>query len=325
MAVKFSIEDFGDFRRLHAQGPHTHKIAKDAEVCNACYLDLPFGSEFLQQLIEWDPHGVFHFIEGRLLNESFNETAKNAIRRFCPNLENRRVLDFGSGQGQLTSFFYECGAEEVILTEIDKKLLDLSKSYLYDLGYAEQSEFILIHEDDNLSMIEDESINVIVASEVFEHILPKLRKNILRTLYSKLSPGGIIILTAPNRLFPKDGHTTGLWFAAWFPPKIGAWYARTFASWRWKDWETDDLLRQGLRQYSYFEARKVLKPLGAKDLCIKYPLRDRNFIVPMSVKARLFDKVLRFMFRIFLKHIGPWEAWQSSLVTAWMKPHNKNN
>jgi len=39
---------------------------------------------------------------------------------------------------------------------------------------------------------------------------------------------------------------------------------------------TEDLLRQGLRQYTYFEARKVLKPLGANDLCSEFPAVDKG-------------------------------------------------
>lgn len=56
--TEFSVENFGDFRRLHARGPHTHKFKKDAEICSECYLDFPFSQKFLEQLI--DLCGVFH-------------------------------------------------------------------------------------------------------------------------------------------------------------------------------------------------------------------------------------------------------------------------
>jgi hypothetical protein len=138
-------------------------------------------------------------------------------------------------------------------------------------------------------------------------------------LYKKLKPGGIIVITAPNRLYPRDEHTTGLWFAAWFPAEIGAWYARTFSSWRWKDRSTEDLLRQGLRQYSYFEAKKVLKPLGARELCVEYPLEQPSSSY-RSVKGRLFQQGQHAAFTTLLKHIGPWEAWQATLEIAWAKP-----
>ena len=320
MELELRVEDFGKFRRLYAKGPHTHVVARDVTACEECHLDLPFSSKFIEQLIEWSDHGIFHFIGTRLCNDTFNEGPRKTIYRFCPDLKGRVVLDFGSGLGQLSPFFFDRGAGQVILTEIDDKLLELSKTYLTDLGHAGNCRFFLFKENDELSMIEDGSIDVIVASEVFEHILPCYRKQALQTLYSKLKPGGTLVITAPNRMFPKDGHTTGLWFAAWLPARLGAWYARTFASWRWKNRSTETLLRQGLRQYSYFEARKVLKPLGARELCLEYPRDDEGSTPHRSLKGRVFYRTLELMFAIVLKRFGPWEAWQPSLEIAWAKP-----
>ena len=79
-----------------------------------------YGFTF-QSKISWTfnrirPHGILYFIEGRLLDDSFNEAAKKAVNRFCQNLKNFKVLDFASGLGQLTPFLYECDAKEVIFT-----------------------------------------------------------------------------------------------------------------------------------------------------------------------------------------------------------------
>ena len=320
MEVQFRIEDLGGFRRLHAKGPHTHVAARGAMMCEECHVELPFSAKFIEQLIDWDSHGLFHFIGERLCNDAFNEGPRKTINRFCPDLAGCVVLDFGSGLGQLSPFFFERGARHVILTEIDDKVLALSRTYLADLGHVEDCRYFLVEENDELSVIEDGSIDLIVASEVFEHILPRYRKTTLRTLYSKLKPGGTIVITAPNRIFPKDGHTTGLWFAAWLPAGLGAWYARTFASWRWKNRSTEAMLRQGLRQYSYFEAKKVLKPLGARDLCSEYPRKDGGSMPRRSSKARVFCRALDALFAAVLKHLGPWEAWQPSLEIAWAKP-----
>ena len=319
MPLEFDIDDFGTFRRLYTKGPHTHEAAKDAEICEECHVDLPFSSKFIEQLIEWDPRGIFHFIGERLCNDEFNEAPRRVIKRFCPDLSGFTVLDFGSGLGQLGPFFFEQGARHVMLAEIDDKLLELSRAYMEDYGRDDDCTYLLVAEYDELAGIGDESVDMIVAAEVFEHILPRYRVRTMRTLYSKLKPGGIIVITSPNRLFPKDGHTTGLWFAAWLPARIGGWYARTFASWRWKGRSTEDLLRQGLRQYSYFEARKVLKPLGLRDLCSEFPVQDKGIKDRRSLKGRVFYGVLNAIFILALKHLGPWEAWQPSLELAWVK------
>jgi SAM-dependent methyltransferase len=320
MSPEFHIEDHGSFRRLHTKGAHTHEAARGAADCEECHVDLPFSENFIRQLVDWDPDGVFHFIGERLCSDTFNEAPRRLIRRFSPDLGGFTVLDFGSGLGQLGPFFFERGARHVICTEIDRKLLDLSRAYLEDHGHTDDCTFVLVKENDGLHGIEDGSIDLIVASEVFEHILPGYRESTLESLYSKLKPGGIIVITSPNRLYPKDGHTTGLWFAAWLPPGIGAWYARTFASWRWKGRSTEDMLRQGLRQYSYFEAKKILKPLGAIDLCSEFPAGDKGLEDHRNMKARTYYGTLNAFFKIFLKHLGPWEAWQSSLELAWQKP-----
>jgi SAM-dependent methyltransferase len=318
--LRFQVEDHGAFRRLYSKGPHTHDSGRGASTCEECEVDLPFSVKFIEQLIDWDSRGIFHFIGERLCNDTFNEGPRRTVYRFCPDLTGRVVLDFGSGLGQLSPFFLERGARQVILAEIDTKLLELSKTYLADMGHAKKCRYFLIREGDELAFIENESIDLIVASEVFEHILPHYRKTTLRTLYSKLKPGGIIVITAPNRMFPKDGHTTGLWFTAWLPAAIGAWYARTFASWRWKGRSTEDLLRQGLRQYSYFEAKKALTPLGARDLCSEFTSKDRGSAPGRSSKTRVFYRVLSLSFSVVLRHFGPWEAWQTSLEIAWSKP-----
>lgn len=318
MSIEYKIEDFGNFRRLHIKGFHIHHISK--KKCTDCHVDLLFSLKFLKKIIDWDRKGFLKFIEVRLLADSWNKGNKKLIERFIPDLSGKRVLDFGAGLGQLGLFFFKKGAKEIILTEIDEKLLELSEIYLKDIGYGGNYKFYMIEENDKLSFIKDESIDLIVASEVFEHIYPESRKNILVNLYRKLSQGGIIIITAPNKLFPKDGHTTGLWFAAWLPTKIGAWYARTFSS-RCRGWSTKFLLQQGLRQYSYFEVKKVLAPLGAEDLCsiypLQYPLEEDHLKNP---KKRIYYKTLFFFYNIMLKHVGPWEAWQRYLSLAWVKP-----
>jgi len=320
MELELRVEDFGEFRRLYASGPHTHVSAPNATTCYECHRDLPFSVRFIEQLIAWDSRGIFHFIGERLCDDTFNEGPRRIIQRFCPDLAGQVVLDYGSGLGQLSPFFFDCGAAHVILTDIDGDVLELSRTYIADLGHASSCTFFLIKEDEDLSMIEDGSIGVIVASEVFEHILPRYRQRTLRSLYAKVKPGGLLVITAPNRLFPQDRHTTGLWFAAWLPARVGAWYARTFASWRWKGRSTEAMLRQGLKQYSYFEARKVLKPLGARDLCSEYPRKDGGSAPHRSLRGRLFFRALDVLFEVVLKRFGPWQAWQPSLEIAWAKP-----
>lgn len=142
---------------MHTKGPHTHESAKGTNACEECTVELPFSARFIRQLLDWDSVGFFHFVGERLCNDTFNEEPRKLVERFVPELSGSRVLDFGSGLGQLAPFFFKCGARQVLLAEIDQKLLELSRTYLEDMGYSEKCSYFLVEENDELSMVENGS------------------------------------------------------------------------------------------------------------------------------------------------------------------------
>ena len=315
---KYTIKDLGKYRIIYAMGLHYHNVAKNSNNCYKCVVKSYFSKQFLEELANWTPDGFFPYLQGRLLNEEFNIEPKKMIERFSPDLENRVVFDFGAGLGQLAPYYIEKKAKKVILGEIDKRLLLLSQLFCADNKILESCEFIKIFENDKYHILDDESIDIIIASEVFEHILPEYRESTAINLFKKLKPGGVFIITTPNKIWPKDTHTTGLWFVTWLPRKWSVLYAKYFAAWRWKGRSEDDLLRNGLLQYSYFESKKVFMKCGAIDLCQKNP--NELFDLHKSIKGRIFDKFFKYLYLCVLRYFGPWEAWQPSLSIAWQKP-----
>ncbi len=322
--VDYRVEDHGEFRRLYAKGPHTHSAFR---VCHECSVDLPFTAEFLRQFVrysqECSPDIVFRWIEGRLCNDAFNCTPRELLRRFRPDLTGCSVLDFGAGLGQFAAFLADKGAARICVAEIDARLLSLSRTYLNGRPDRDKFRYILVEQGGPLAAIEEASLDVIVASDVFEHVLPRLRASTLADLYSRLRPGGMLILTTPNRLFPKDNHTTGLWFATWLPAHIAMRYARTFSR-RCARWTPAEFHEQGLTQYSYFEARRVLKPRGALDLCTRHPKCAAQIL--REIRAYSTFKTRAFLYVVFglhcaaLRFLGPWEAWLPTVDVAWQKP-----
>jgi len=137
------------------------------------------------------------------------------MEHFCGPLRGRRVLDFGCGTGASTVALTGRHAR-VWGYDIDKEALDLCRLRLREHGKT-----------DEVRLLDDlgdgpESFDVILLNGVVEHIPksePGLRRGILRRLHGLLVPGGFLYITeTPNRLWPFDFHTTGLWWIPWTRP-----------------------------------------------------------------------------------------------------------
>jgi ubiquinone/menaquinone biosynthesis C-methylase UbiE len=69
---------------------------------------------------------------------------------------------------------------------------------------------------------EDEEFDTVLPNAVLEHI-PQPRDARIRDLWRVLKSGGVLIINeTPNKYFPKETHTTGLWFNHWLPRDAGA-------------------------------------------------------------------------------------------------------
>jgi ubiquinone/menaquinone biosynthesis C-methylase UbiE len=139
------------------------------------------------------------------------------------SIDNKKILDFGCGRGQST---FALALEGGICDGIDiskdhvliaKKTRDEHFSELrINFNYLSQTKS-LPYKDGHFDMV--------VCNAVFEHIHPKEREDHFAEIYRLTKPGGeIIIRGTPNRLFPKDGHTSELWFVPWLPLIIAKYY-----------------------------------------------------------------------------------------------------
>ena len=109
---------------------------------------------------------------------------------FINLIKNKKVLDFGSGLGSMTIDLMEKGAAEVHGIEIEDNYKQFAERNL-ELKYSEYKDRIKYFSD-ALDHLEDDSYDVIVSKDVFEHVIGL--DEIYPVLVKKLKPGGHLLL-----------------------------------------------------------------------------------------------------------------------------------
>jgi ubiquinone/menaquinone biosynthesis C-methylase UbiE len=180
------------------------------------------------------------------------------LERFV-TLHGLRVLDFGCGCGSSSLILARLGAAEVIGLDIQPKFLEAARLRARDSGLAERIVFLHLTDTAYLPF-PDGHFDAVVMNAVVEHLSPRLRPIYLREAWRVIKPGGhLFVGETPNRLWPKDNHTTKLWGLPYLPLPL----ARAYAVRRGRippgmgyDW----LESEGLRGATYWALASALKP-----------------------------------------------------------------
>ena len=131
-------------------------------------------------------------VEADLLNEHL--ARYHFARQF---VKGKRVLDAACGSGYGTAMLAE-SASSVIGIDISREAVGYARSN-YAAAAAAGAE-IDFSEGDCLALpFTDESLDVVVAFEIVEHL--KDATGFLRELRRVLRPGGLLLLSTPNRLY----------------------------------------------------------------------------------------------------------------------------
>ena len=113
------------------------------------------------------------------------------------------ILEIGPGGGRWTSILKEI-SNNLILADISPKCLDICKERFAD---SEHIKYNLIEND--LSFIEDSSIDYIWSYDVFVHINPSIIKKYVEEFQRILKPNGIAIIHHSGKYAdynnPKEG------------------------------------------------------------------------------------------------------------------------
>jgi 2-polyprenyl-3-methyl-5-hydroxy-6-metoxy-1,4-benzoquinol methylase len=130
-------------------------------------------------------------------------------------LKNLTLLDIGSSTGIMDSILAR-KLKKVIGIDIDKKAVDFAKK-------LERENLKFMVEDAMNLSFKDNSFDVVVCTQVYEHV-PSAKRLFLE-IYRVLKPGGVCYLAAINKLWPWEPHYN-LPLLSWFPKKFANFYVR---------------------------------------------------------------------------------------------------
>ncbi len=185
------------------------------------------------------------------------------IERFVP-IAGKRVLDFGCGCGASSVALARLGAAVVHGVEPDPTFAAIARRRVLESG-LERAVHIYQTPGTAHLPLPDAAVDLVVCNAVLEHISPRRRAVHLREIWRTLRPGGhLIISETPNRLWPQDHHTTGLWWV----PYMSLGLARRYAIWRGRvtpDRTAEQLVADGIRGATYWEIRRAL---GERAVCL---------------------------------------------------------
>jgi ubiquinone/menaquinone biosynthesis C-methylase UbiE len=210
---------------------------------------------------------------------SLREILATRMRLFA----GRRVLDFGASWGTSAIALARSGAREVIGVEPDSARIE--KGHTLIAQSAPHALISLYHVPDTSTLpFADGEFPFILANGVFEHV-PQPRDRYLSEVWRVLRRGGhLMIVETPNKYFPKDSHTTYLWFNHWLPSAVA--HRRAVRRERF-DAERTDWASSGWRGCGYFE---LVRSLRHYRLVPSPPSRLRHrALVAVGLPAELID------------------------------------
>jgi SAM-dependent methyltransferase len=201
--------------------------------------------------------------------DHFGARVAHAFNSFIPwcqelsvNFEGARVLEIGCGTGSSTVAL-AAHSRCVLACDIHRPSLNAARIRLKEDGFAHKVTFLLLDPElEELSALTGK-FDLVVLYGVLEHMLPEEREKMFRAIWDVLDRRGRIILyETPNRLWPKDHHTTGLVGWSWLPPS----WALRYGRWRGKFDSETDLVRMRRLGYgiTYAELLNLLRGCGAK-------------------------------------------------------------
>jgi SAM-dependent methyltransferase len=222
-------------------------------------LESPYSQETLNALLTAKGEMWLRDEIARAEEPSYiEEPLRHQFERFVP-IAGQRVLDFGCGCGASTLCLARLGAASVVGIEPNPIFADAARLRVRDSGLVDRVDIRHIAETQALPF-EDGSFDAVVMNAVLEHIPPAARREHLREIWRVIAPNGhLFIGETPNRLWPQDFHTTGLWLVPYMPLRL----ARHYAIMRKRvppDATLDWLMSEGIRGGGYWEVMAALRP-----------------------------------------------------------------
>lgn len=172
----------------------------------------------------------------------------------------------------------------------------------------------ILHASDFEDLIEKVgTFDFILVNAVIEHIpISKtgLRRKILRMLFDILNVSGYLYINGtPNRLWPIDGHTTGLWWIPWTKPGSKRAYIKAVRMGRHVENPRKysngplGLEERGAWGATFFEIKKYLRGKSF-EIVNSWPGHDRHLSYTRcgeNIQRRIFDSIFYYLFSKWTK------------------------
>ena len=218
------------------------------------------------------------------------ETLKQTMLDLRPLFQAKTVLDYGASYGLSACALIELGAKKVVGVEPDAARVARGVEIIHSMQLQERISLATMGYEARLPF-RDKSFQFVLANAVFEHI-PQPRRAYFREVWRVLAPSGhLIINETPNKYFPKDKHTTRLWFVPWLPCSA----ARRWAIFRGRFAADRDWRTSGWRGVGYYEIVGALDELY-RLIPESSRLRHR-FFTSIGLPASLVDPYPTWIFQ----------------------------
>ena len=178
--------------------------------------------------------------------------------KYFENPENKNVFVFGTGSGGTTvACALNIGNGKVTGVDINEN--EILKTGIRAEAYEVRSKIELKYLKNSFPLpFKDESFDIAIVASVIEHITDE-RSKYIREIFRVIKKNGLLFISGtPNLLYPKDMHTTYLYFIPWMSSKSAYNYA--IKRKRWK--EGEDLDYAGRKGITYFQLKRWLKGLS---------------------------------------------------------------
>lgn len=214
-------------------------------------------------------------------------TSKSLVKFFIErvgNVQGKKILDVGFGSGGVAIAFNQAGAE-VFGVDVDPELKEVAERNLFqnnakaNLKIYNGTEF----------PFEDNYFDYVTSSSVLEHV--SFPEKVLDEMLRVLKPNGRVLLTLPNRYYPKETHTLA-YFVSYMPRFMARIYLKLL--------KRSPLEHDNLHFYSYFDVVRMLKKTNYKYELVYKDLKGvsglKKFIISILKKFNIH-------YTIFLKQL----------------------